>query len=95
MVSMNSEFMPFDVPIAVAAIATENSPPSPPLLAPMPPPHLLPKIPMCHEVPDKFGEKIVLQISSALPQFDTVGHKILSAVKIIVFTCTQCYMERF
>ncbi len=78
MVSMNAEFMPFDVPIAVAAATTENSSP-PPLLAPVPPPHLLPKIPMCHEVPDNFGEKIVLKISSALPQFDTVGHKILSA----------------
>lgn len=76
---MTADFMPFDVPISVAAAATtENSPP-PLLLAPVPPPHLLPKIPMCNEVPDNFGQKIVLQISSALPQFDTVGHKILSA----------------
>tara|TARA_Y100000389_G_scaffold191913_1_gene218788 strand:- start:2844 stop:3344 length:501 start_codon:yes stop_codon:yes gene_type:complete len=76
---MNSDFMPFDVPIAVAAATTDNSPHPLPLAPVPPPPHLLPKIPMCNEVQDNFGEKIVLQISSALPQFDTVGHKILSA----------------
>ena len=77
---MTSEFMPFDdIPISVAAAVTTETPTHTLLLAPVPPPHLLPKIPMCNEVQDKFGEKIVLQISSALPQFDTVGHKILSA----------------
>ncbi len=75
---MNSDFMPFDVPISVAVATTENSPP-PLLLAPVPPPHLLPKNPMCNEIPHNLGEKIVLKISSGLPQFDTVGHKILSA----------------
>ena len=77
MLSMNSEFMPFDVPIAVAATTPTTE--SPPLLAPVPPPHLLPKLPICHEMHNNLGEKIVLKISSTLPQFDTVGHKILSA----------------
>ena len=75
-IKMVSEFMPFDVPIAVSS-ASENSPimvPPPP-----PPPHLMTKSIMCNEMPDNLGEKIVLKISSALPQFDTVGHKILSA----------------
>ena len=77
-ITMVSEFMPFDVPTAIATTntATENSP----ILVPVPPPpHLITKIPMCNEAPDNLGEKIVLKISSALPQFDTVGHKILSA----------------
>lgn len=75
--SIASGFVSFELPIATPS-AIDNQPiiihqPTPP------PPYLITTPSMCNELPDNLGQKIVLQISSALPKFDTVGHKILSA----------------
>jgi hypothetical protein len=72
-----SGFIPFDVPIVVTA--TTSAIDNQPIIIHQPPPYLIPTPPLCNEMPNNLGEKVVLQISSALPKFDTVGHKILSA----------------